>query len=187
MTDPRFKPLAADQWTPEQRRVAEALTQSPRGSVRGPYVPLIYSPELADRMRHLGDFIRFGGVLPPRLKEIVIFTVARHWSVEFMFAIHRQMSAELGLDRAIIDAIASGARPAALTPPEAAAYDAARELLRTARVGDAAFAALRRHFAERGIIELVSFVGYYTSLAMILNIARIEPPDGAETLPPLAK
>jgi 4-carboxymuconolactone decarboxylase len=186
MTEPRFKPLAADEWTEEQRRVADSLTRSPRGSVRGPYVPLIYSPELADRMRHLGDFIRFDGVLPPRLKEIVIFAVARHWSVDFMFAIHRRMSAELGLERAIVDAIASGARPAALSPAEAAAYDLARELVRTGRVGDAIFAAARRHFAERGVIELVAFVGYYTSLAMILNTAEIEPPDGAGTLMPLA-
>lgn len=182
----RFPTLSADQWTPEQRRLAEALARSPRGSVRGPYVPLIYSPDLADRMRHLGDFIRFEGVLPPRMKEIVILVVARHWSVEFMFAIHRQNSAELGLERAVVDAIAQGRRPAALTPQEAAAYDAARELVRSARIGDAAFAALRQHFDERGAIELVSFVGYYTALAMILNTAGIAPPAGTETLPPLA-
>jgi len=185
MTEPRFPTLSPDQLTPEQRRVAEALARSPRGAVRGPYVPLIYSPELADRMRHLGDFIRFEGVLPPRLKEIVIFTVARHWSVAFMFAIHRQNAAELGLERAVIDAIAQGRRPAALTPPEDAAYDAARDLLRGARIGAATFTALRQHFDERGVIELVSFVGYYTALAMILNTAEIAPPAGAEALPPL--
>ena len=186
MADPRFPPLAADRWSPEQRRVAEALTQSPRGSVRGPYVPLIYSPELADRMRPLGDFIRFGGVLPPRLKEIVIFTVARHWSVEFMFAIHAQMAAEQGIERSIVDTIAHGRRPAELTPQEGAAYDAARELVQGARIGDASYAALRQHFDEGGVIELVAFVGYYTSLAMILNTARIDPPADAPRLPPAA-
>lgn len=185
MAEPRFRTLSPEQWTPEQRRVAEALARSPRGSVRGPYVALIHSPELADRMRHLGDFIRFEGVLPPRLKEIVIFTVARHWSVEFMFGIHREMSAELGIERALIEAIAQGRRPAELTPQEAAAYDAARDLLRRARIGDAAFAALRQHFDERGVAELVGFVGYYTALAMILNTAEIEPPAGTGKLPPL--
>jgi 4-carboxymuconolactone decarboxylase len=187
MTEPRFPSLSPDEWTQEQRLLAEALARSPRGTVRGPYVPLIYSPDLADRMRHLGDFIRFEGVLPPRLKEIVIFIVARHWSVAFMFAIHRQNAAELGLERAIIDAIAQGRRPEMLTPQEEAAYDAARELLRGARMSDATFAALRQHFDRRGVIELVSFVGYYTSLAMILNTAEIAPPAGAETLPPLAR
>jgi 4-carboxymuconolactone decarboxylase len=180
----RFKPLSPEQWTDAQRRVAEALTKSPRGAVRGPYVPLIYSPELAGHMLRLGDFIRFGGVLPPRLKEIVIYVVARHWSVEFMFAIHAQMATEQGIDRAIVDTIAHGRRPDALSGQEAAAYDAARELVRTARIGDATYAELRGYFDEGGVIELVAFVGYYTSLAMILNTAQIEPPAGVQRLPP---
>ena len=184
MTEPRFKPLSPAQWNDAQRRLAETLTKGPRGAVRGPYVPLIYSPELAAHMLHLGDFIRFGGVLPPRLKEIVIYVVARHWSVEFMFAIHAQMAAAQGIDRAIVDTIAHGRRPAELTPQEAAVYDAARELVQGARIGDASYAALRQHFDEGGVIELVAFVGYYTSLAMILNTAGIESPADAPRLPP---
>ncbi len=178
MSEPRFPPLEPSHLTPEQSRVAAELTRGPRGSVRGPYVPLIYSPELADRMRHLGDFIRFEGVLPPRLKEIVIFTVARHWSVEFMFAIHRDSAAQLGLSQAQIDAMARGERPSGLLAQEQAALDMAHELLRGARVGDAAYQAASAHFDRRGLIELVAFVGYYTTLAMILNTARIPLPAG---------
>ncbi len=183
----RFPALSPGQWNAEQRQVADTLTKGPRGGVRGPYVPLIYSPDLAERMRHLGDFIRFEGALPPRLKEIVIFTVARHWSAEYMFGVHREMSKEAGVERALVEAIAAGRRPEGLTPPEDAAYDAARELLRVARLSDESFAALRRHFGERGAIELVCFVGYYTTLAMVLNTAEVPPPEGAGHLPPPAR
>jgi 4-carboxymuconolactone decarboxylase len=185
MTEPRFRTLAPEEWSEAQRRVAAALTKSPRGAVRGPYIPLIHSPELADRMRHLGDFIRFAGVLPPRLKEIVILTVARHWSADFMFAIHRENSAELGLERAIVDAIARGERPPGLAAAEQAGYDAARELLAAARMSDATFAAAKRGFGEAGTIELVTFVGYYTTLAMVLNAGAVALPPGAAPLPPL--
>jgi len=183
----RFPALSPAVWDDEQRKVADTLTKGPRGGVRGPYVPLIYSPDLAERMRHLGDFIRFAGVLPPRTKEIVIFTVGRHWSAEYMFGVHRQMSKEVGLEPAIIDAIAAGRRPQGLTPAEEAAYDAARELVRVARLSDATFAALRQHFGARGAIELVTFVGYYTTLAMVLNTADVPPPEGMAPLPPLAR
>ncbi len=183
----RFRALAPGEWDAEQRQVAGTLTNGPRGGVRGPYVPLIYSPDLAERMRHLGDFIRFAGVLPPRTKEIVIFTVGRHWSAEYMFGIHREMSKEVGIEHAIVDAIAAGRRPEKLTPAEEAAYDAARELLRAARLSDTTFAALRQHFGERGAIELVTFVGYYTTLAMVLNTAEIAPPEGTERLAPLGR
>jgi len=180
----RFPPLSPAKWTVAQKTVAEALAKSPRGAVRGPYVPLIYSPELAAHMLHLGDFIRFGGVMPPRLKEILIYVVARHWSVEFMFAIHAQGAAQHGIDRSIVDTIAQGRRPTTLSPQEDAAYDAARELVQEARMSDATWAALRRHFDEAGAIELVAFVGYYTTLAMVLNTAQIEAPEGAQKLPP---
>ncbi|HUB97568.1 MAG TPA: carboxymuconolactone decarboxylase family protein [Stellaceae bacterium] len=184
MSEPRFPELKPEQYDAAQKRLADELTRGPRGSVHGPYVPLIYSPALADRMRHLGDFIRFEGVLPPKLKEIVIFTVARHWSVEFMFAIHRASAAKLGVTAAQIDALARGARPAGLSAQEQAAYEMTLELLRTARVGDAAYEAASRHFDRGGIVELVNFVGYYTTLAMILNTARMPLPEGTPPLPP---
>lgn len=184
MTEPRFRPLAPEEMTEEQRRVRAALVASPRGALRGPYIPLIRSPELADRMRHLGDFIRFQGVLPARLKEIVILLNARHWSVGYMFAVHREMSAATGLAPEAVQAIAEGRRPDGLDAAEAAAYDMAIELLRTGGVGDAAFAAARTALGERGVVELAAFVGYYTALAMILNTARTAPPEGAAPLPP---
>lgn len=183
MTEPRIRPPAPDDMTEEQRALVAALTASPRGSLRGPYLPLIHSPDLADRMRVLGDFIRFGGLLPPRLKEILILLNARHWSVDYMFAVHREMAEAAGIDAAIVAAIASGHRPGGLTPDEQAAYDLAAALLQTGRVDDASFAAARAAWGERGVVELSAFVGYYTALAMILNTAGIEPPAGAPRLP----
>ncbi|HUZ75521.1 MAG TPA: carboxymuconolactone decarboxylase family protein [Stellaceae bacterium] len=184
MTEPRFRAPSPAEMTPAQRAVSTALTASPRGSLRGPYIPLIQSPELADRMRHLGDFIRFEGVLPARLKEIVILLAARHWSVDYMFAVHRELAAAAGIDSAVAQAIAAGSRPAGLAPEETAAIDLALELLRTGRVSDPVFAAAHAALGAPGVVELVAFVGYYTMLAMILNTARIAPPEGAAPLPP---
>ena len=184
MSETRFPTLAPGAMSAAQQEIARTLTAGPRGGVRGPYVPLIYSPELAERMRHLGDFIRFEGVLPPRLKEIVIFTVARHWNVDFMFAVHRQTCAAAGVAADIPDAIEDGRRPAGLDAVESAAVDAAQALLRTGGIGDALFATLRGHLGERGVIELVAFVGYYCTLAMILNTGRIPVPEGARPLKP---
>ena len=183
----RFRNLEPEERSPAQRQLAEKLTASPRGSVRGPYIPLQHSPDLADRMRHLGDFIRFEGQLAPRLKEILILAVARHWSVDYMFAVHRGFARDAGIDPATIDAIAEGERPPLADAREAAAWRVAQELLQEFRVGDAAFAQAREHFGEAGVIELVAFVGYYTMLAMILNAAETELPAGAEPLPNLIK
>ena len=179
----RFRNLAPEERNEAQQRLAEKLTASPRGSVRGPYVPLQHSPDLADRMRHLSDFIRFEGELPPKLKEIVILLVARHWSMDYMFAVHREFSREAGLDAGIVDAIATGEHPGGLDAAEGAAADLAMELLQQGRVSDARFAAVRQVFGEKGTIELIAFIGYYTMLALILNASELPPPAGAEPLP----
>jgi 4-carboxymuconolactone decarboxylase len=182
----RFRNLKPDERSREQQALAEKLTASRRGSVRGPYIPLQHSPELADRMRHLGDFIRFGGALPAKLKEILILLNARHWSMDYMFAVHRDFSREAGVDPAIVEAIAAGERPEGLDAVESAAFDLAQELLRECRVSDACFAAARDQLGETSTIELISFIGYYTMLAMILNASEMSLPPGAQALPSLS-
>ena len=178
----RFRNLEPDERSPEQQRLAEKLTASPRGSVRGPYIPLQHSPELADRMRHLGDFIRFEGGLAPKLKEMLILLNARHWGMDYMFAVHREFSRQAGVDPAAVEAIAAGLRPDGLDAAEGAAFDLAHDLLQDCRVSDAHFAAAKDHFGEKGTIELIAFIGYYTMLAMILNAAEMPPPAGAAPL-----
>jgi len=181
--EPRFKPLPLDQLTQAQAKLRAALIDSPRGTVRGPFIPLMYSPELGDRIRHLGDYLRFEGVLPAKLKELVILATGRHWSADYIFAVHREMSAPTGLDPAIVDAIAVGNRPSGLMPPVQAAYDFTVELLRTGRVGDPGFAAAHGHFGEQGVIELLGLIGFYAALALLLNAARVALPESGEKLP----
>ena len=53
----RFKPLSQHDMTLDQRRVAQAVASGPRGGLRGPFPALLRSPELADRVRQLGDYV----------------------------------------------------------------------------------------------------------------------------------
>ena len=183
--EPRFKPLSIEELTPDQKRLYDSLSSSPRHTVGGPYIPLMYCPDLAEHFKQLGDYVRFEGVHSTKLKELVVLLCARHHSVQYMFGVHRKMSAEAGVDPAVTDAIAHGRRPAGLSADENAAYDLTSELLKFGRVGDAAFAAALNCFGQRGVIELVTFVGYYSTLAIILNTARIPAPAGIEPLPQL--
>src|ERR1700674_2844675 len=64
---PRFKPLSQHDMTLDQQRVAQAVAGGPRGGLRGPFHALLRIPELADRLRHLGDYVRFESALPATL------------------------------------------------------------------------------------------------------------------------
>lgn len=180
----RFPPLDRDALTAEQRSVVDALLAGPRGSMAGPFDALLRSPELAGRLQHVGAYVRFESSLPRALNELAILLTARRWSAQFEWWAHRRMALEAGLDPAVADAIAAGRRPERLDPEQAVVVDFVTPLLETGSVPDAAFAAAVEAFGERGAIDLVGTVGYYTIVSFVLNVDRYPLPEGEE--PPLA-
>lgn len=182
----RFKPLSLEEMTPEQRRMAENVLAGPRKALRGPFSTFVYSPETGDHAQKLGAQVRFKNSLPEKLKELAILLVARFWTAQYEWYAHRRLALEAGLDAAIADAIADGKRPARLGADEAAIYDFCSELLQTREVSDAAFAAVRDRFGERGVVDLICTMGYYCLVSMTLNVNRYPLPPDATPLKKLS-
>jgi 4-carboxymuconolactone decarboxylase len=187
MTGPRFKPIPPDEMTPEQKRVVQALTDGPRGGLRGPFPALLRIPALADRVRLLGDQVRFESSLPAPLRELAILVVARFWSAQYEWYAHSQHAVKAGIDPSIPEAIAQGRRPDKLAPDQALIYDFCTELLHGRDVSDATFEAAVKRFGETTVLELVSLAAYYSFVSLVLNANRTPIPDGATPLRPLAK
>ena len=69
-----------------------------------------------------------------------------------------------------------------MSEDEAAAYDFSIELHRNRGVSDATYARALAQFGEQGIVDLTGVNGYYSLLAMMMNVART-PPDSDEVAP----
>jgi 4-carboxymuconolactone decarboxylase len=167
----------------DQQRVAEAVASGPRGGLRGPFHALLRSPDLADRVRHLGDYVRFESVVPAALRELAILLVARFWSAHYEWNAHRKHADAAGLDPSVADAIEVGKRPAKLSDDEALVYDFISELLRDKDISDSTFAAAGARFGERMLIELIGTAGYYGFVSLVLNAARTPVAEGGKPLP----
>lgn len=180
----RMPPVPEHAMTAEQRAAIEEFMAA-RGTTRfdGPFVPLLRSPELLSRARNVGDYVRFNSVLPKRLSEFVILITARHWTQQYEWALHSAIAAKAGLSPEIISAVADGRRPAALAADEASVYAFCTELLRTHGVSDSTYAGLRAIYEEKGVIDTIGIIGYYSLLAMVMNTARTPLDDGIS--PPL--
>jgi 4-carboxymuconolactone decarboxylase len=178
----RFKPLALDEMTPEQRRMAENVLAGPRKALRGPFTAFLYSPETGDHAQKLGAQVRFHNALPEKLKELAILVVARFWTAQFEWYAHHRMALEAGLDPAIGAAIADGKRPAKMTDDEAAIYNFCTELLDSREVSDATFAGVKDRFGEKGVVDLICTMGYYCLVSMTLNVNRYPLPADAVPL-----
>ena len=73
----RMPPIPADKLTEAQKKAAEVFAEGRGYAVRGPFVPLIRSPEVMLRAKAMGDYLRFKSVLAPRINEMVIIITAR--------------------------------------------------------------------------------------------------------------
>jgi 4-carboxymuconolactone decarboxylase len=180
---PRFPPLAPEDMTPEQRAAADAIRTGPRGGLRGPFQAWLRSPELANRLQKVGEFVRFSSSVPARLNELAILITARAWDAQFEWWAHHRLALEAGLDPAVAADIAEGRRPTSMQPDEAVVYDFCTELRTTRRVSDTTLATATALLGERGVIELIGVSGYYDLVSMTLNVAEVALPDGVE--PPL--
>lgn len=186
-TGNRFPELAAEAMTPAQTKVAQSIVSGPRGRLIGPFNAWLRSPELADRLQKVGEYIRFNSSLPTRLNELAILITARSWGSQFEWWAHARFALDAGLAPEIVDAIAAGERPKTMAADEATIYDFCTELRRTRAVSDATYEAMRQAFGEQGIVDVIAASGYYDIVSMTLNVAQIPMPEGATPLRPLDK
>ena len=175
----RFRPLAETEMSEAQREVYRDIASGPRGGVRGPFNALLRSPELADRAQKLGEWVRFKSSLPERLKEFAILVTARHWNAQYEWHAHHVHALKAGLDPRLAAELALGKRPAGMKDDEAAVHDFCKELHEKKSVSDAAYAAVVKHYGERGAVDLIGVIGYYTLVSMVLNVDRVPLPGGA--------
>ena len=165
--------------TPAQREAAQALIDGPRKGVYGPFLPLLRSPALLDRIGRVGEYLRFDSVLDGRVRELAICAVARHVSNQFEWVMHAPLAVKAGVSEATIEALRAGARPKQLPADEEAALDFTRELLQTHGVSDAGYAAALQVFGEQGVVELTTLVGYFAMVCWVMNVARTPAQEGA--------
>jgi len=184
-TEDRMPPIAAERLTAEQRKAAEEFAAGRGYGVSGPFAVMLRSPEVMLRAKAMGDYLRFRNVLPKRVSEMVILITAREWTQQYEWSYHYGFALEAGLAKPIVEAIAEGRRPDAMAEDEAAAYDFSIELHRTRRVSDKTYARALQLFGERGVIDLTGVSGYYSMLAMMMNVARTQPDHGKA--PPLER
>lgn len=184
MTD-RMPPLPLDRMDAAQRAAAEALIAGPRKAVLGPFIPLLRSPDLMDRMQRVGEYLRYKSSMPAKLNELAMMLTARHTRNAFEWAVHYPLARKEGVAPATLEAIARGERPVSMPDDEALLHDFCGELLGTHAVSDGLYARALATWGERGIVDLVGCIGYFVAVCLVMNVAGTPAP--ASDAPPLPR
>lgn len=189
----RIEVLEPDRLTEEQRDLYERILGGDRaqgqgrlrlvdarGGLIGPFNSWLLSPEIGGRISQLGEALRFRSSLPNHLLEIAILVTARQWRARFEWWAHARLARRAGVEPAIIDAIRSDREPDFEDSDQRVIYDFSRQLLGERQVSDELYEEARERLGERGIVDLVSLLGYYGLISMTLNVFQVPLPEGEE-------
>jgi 4-carboxymuconolactone decarboxylase len=178
----RLPAIPEEKLSEAQKRASAEIASGPRGSVRGPFTALMRSPGLMIRMQQLGAFIRFECELDHTANILAGLIVARQWTNQYIWNGHVPQALEAGLSQELVDAIREGRRPYGMAPLLEATYDFVTELLANKGVSDATYGRAVGALGEQGVVELIGIMGYFSTNAMVMNVARTPPRAGK---PPL--
>jgi 4-carboxymuconolactone decarboxylase len=183
-SEDRMPPIPRERMTEAQGAAADELIAGPRRAVKGPFIPLLRSPELMARLQRVGEYLRFQSALPARLSEFATLLVARHWTQQFEWTVHVPLAIAAGTSPATIATLREGHRPETMSEVEAVVYDLLAELDGRKSISDTLYAEGVRRLGEQGLLDLLGLVGYFTTISMVLNVART-PADAVEGVVPL--
>src|SRR5689334_22504762 len=180
-------PTDYDSLTPAQKKYAQSILSGPRGDISGPLGVMMVSPELGDLTQKAIAYSRFAGrdgfsSVPPKLNELAILVVAKHWSAEYVWNAHHTAAVRFGVPSEVVEAIRAGKRPAAMEKDVETVYNFAGEFITKREVSDATLQAAKNVLGgDRGVVDLVGTMGLYQISSMM--VALDQTPLAAGTKP----
>jgi 4-carboxymuconolactone decarboxylase len=177
-------PNVYEKLTPEQKKYVESILSGPRADISGPLGVMMVSPELGDLAQKAIAYARFAGregfsTVPPKLNELAILVVAKHWSAEYVWNAHHTAAVRFGLPADVVESIRVGKRPTGMEKDVEVVYDFANEFISKRTLSDAAVNAAKQVLGgDRGIVDLVGTMGLYQISSMMVALDRTPLPQG---------
>lgn len=176
-----------DKLTPQQKKYVEGILNGPRSDISGPLGVMMVTPELGDLAQKALAYSRFAGrdgfsSVPPKLNELAILVVAKHWSAEYVWNAHHAAAVRLGVPAEVVEAIRVGQRPEKMEKDVEVVYNFATEFITRRDVQNPTLQAARSLLGgDRGVVDLVGTMGLYQISSMM--VALDQTPLAAGTKP----
>lgn len=174
---PRVSPPDAARMTERQRAVHDGIAAGPRGAVRGPLAVWLRRPEMAEVAQALGRYCRYETLLPPRLSELAILTIARAWGSEYEWYAHKPIALRAGVAAAVVEAIRDRRPPPFRRDDEEVVHAFTRIAQTERNVPDPLFARTVMVLGEDAVVDLVALNGYYAFISLSINVFGIPTPE----------
>jgi 4-carboxymuconolactone decarboxylase len=165
--------LDRDDLPADRQHVFDRIAES-RGSVGNVFRALLNSPDAAEVVAAVGEYVRYRSSLDPAIREIAVLSTAQEHGNEYEWAHHESVAREAGVRDEVIEAIRSGRAPMGLPAKEGVFAQAARELVRDGTMSDRTFQAVEHLLGRQTTVDLIVTVGYYTMLSRVMTALGVE-------------
>jgi 4-carboxymuconolactone decarboxylase len=178
---PRLPVIPDDKLTDRQKELMESIRSGPRGRVSqsGPFGVYMHAPDFGDLTQKLGAHCRYKTGVPPRLSEFAILCTARQWRAQYEWHAHAAIAEKAGVAPETIRDVKAGRAPKKAKKDERAIYDFVLELFKTKRVSERTYKRVNAVLGDVATVELVGILGYYSLVAMMLDVFNVTLPEGA--------
>jgi 4-carboxymuconolactone decarboxylase len=147
------------------------------GHLIGPWNAQVHRPGPAAGFNQWILADQQGSTLSPRVREVVILTVAIAWQSEYEIYSHVAAARTTGLPDAAIAALRADEPHADLSVGERAAHAFTNDLVRSHSVADKTYQVALEHLGQDGVLDLVQLIGIYLATAAQLNAFRVPAPE----------
>jgi 4-carboxymuconolactone decarboxylase len=168
-------PRMPEQSRTEANKDAYDYLEKTRGSVRGGFAVTLASPDITQRMAHVGTYVRFESQVPPSIRELATVVISAEMKNPAESTVHAAQCRKLEVTEAALNAALECKPVTQATDDEKLAIAFARELGRDHALSQATFDAAKQRLGEKGVIDLIATVGYYAMLAVTHVALDIRP------------
>lgn len=181
----RLPPLAREDLDDEGKAVYDRIVKDGPQPRTGPVALSLYSPRIAQAFDDLNGYLRYNGVLSPRHTEVAILVATWEIAQQYEYSSHEPAALQYGAPQAVIDTIKFDREPSGLSPEETVIIKLGRAIMRDHKVDSALYAEAEALFGRRGIVEMVTVMGDYVMVGMVMTaIDQQLPEDRPARLPP---
>jgi 4-carboxymuconolactone decarboxylase len=180
---PRVAPITGkSDVSAEHHAVVDSVTKV-FGGVRGPFSMLLHSPKLAERVLGLVTFFRDESIVDPKLRSVAILSAVREREAAYVWAAQVGAARRNGLREEVIDLLRAKGNPDKLPEEERDIVAYVRQLMRTNRVDQKTFDALKNRHDAQWLVELTAAANYFALLSGVVNAFEVAAPPDGDKLP----
>ncbi|MGE3510933.1 MAG: carboxymuconolactone decarboxylase family protein [Vicinamibacterales bacterium] len=152
---------------------------------QGPNGIVLYSPRVAEHDLAKNDYLRFDSHIGRRTYEIAVLVTARELDHQFEWAAHEPAALKAGVEQAIVDAIKYRRPIAELQPKDAVVIRLGREVFSRRSAQSDTFAEALKIYGPQDLVDIVSVMGHYSGIALLLNAFDQQLAPGQKALLPV--